>query len=311
MAVHIDPQLFDRLRSCAVGAAVGDALGMPLEFGAASPPDALVRQMLPGRLPSGSFTDDTEMAIALAESLAAHRPLNAEDLAQRFVQWHECSPPDEGIQTARALGWLARGENWETVKERLVEEMPDSAGNGSVMRCWPVALAWWNNRSQRITDSKLQSELTHPNPDCVSSCVFVNLLINDLARGTKPEQAFRASLESVSFPDDFRKLLLAAPNRTREELKNTGWVRHTLESSIWALLTTENFEEAVIQVVNLGKDADTAGAVTGALAGAAYGLEAIPTSWRQQLKGIWPLSSGNTWGCQDIIALADKLILGT
>jgi ADP-ribosyl-[dinitrogen reductase] hydrolase len=98
-----------------------------------------------------------------------------------------------------------------------------------------------------------------------------------------------------------------APERQREELLNSGWVRHTLESAVWGLLTTGSFEEAVVQVVNLGQDADTAGAVVGALAGAAYGLHAIPARWRAELHGEWPLRSGAHWTVSDLVDLADRL----
>ncbi len=83
--MNLTPDIQGRMRGCAVGAAVGDALGMPLEFGPRRPADRLVREMQGGRLPPGTFTDDTEMALALAESLLAHRPLDPMDLAQRFV----------------------------------------------------------------------------------------------------------------------------------------------------------------------------------------------------------------------------------
>jgi len=80
----MDAAMRDRARGCAVGVAVGDALGMPLEFGPRQPSDRLVREMKPGRLPAGTFTDDTEMTLALAESLVTHCPLRPPDLAQRF-----------------------------------------------------------------------------------------------------------------------------------------------------------------------------------------------------------------------------------
>ena len=99
----------------------------------------------------------------------------------------------------------------------------------------------------------------------------------------------------------------AAPTKRRDELPNSGWVRHTVESAIWGLLTTHSFEEAVVQVVNLGNDADTAGAVVGALAGAAYGLPAIPAAWRAALHGEWPLRSGVRWDEARLVALADQL----
>lgn len=308
MTVLSDQNLRSRLIGCAVGSAIGDALGMPLEFGAPRSPDDYVTEMIPGRLPAGSFTDDTEMSLAVAESILTRQPLDCQDLTRRFVQWHKSMPPDEGIQTARVLSWLERGESWQSVSGRIEREMPDSAGNGSIMRCWPVALVWWGNRSQRITDSILQSQITHPHPDCIAGCKLVNLMIVDLAKGATPLQAFDASLQSVVLSEDFRKMLNAAPRRGRQELKNTGWVRHTLESAVWALLNTTTFEDALIQAVNLGEDADTVGAVVGALAGAAYGVEAIPQRWRSQLQGEWPLNSGNIWRETDFVELADRLM---
>ncbi|HQH72423.1 MAG TPA: ADP-ribosylglycohydrolase family protein, partial [bacterium] len=102
-------------------------------------------------------------------------------------------------------------------------------------------------------------------------------------------------------------VIQAAPTKGRGDLPNTGWVRHTLESAVWGLLTTDSFAEAVVQVVNLGDDADTAGAVVGALAGATYGMEAIPAAWRAALHGEWPLRSGERWDAVRLVGLADRL----
>ena len=81
-----------------------------------------------------------------------------------------------------------------------------------------------------------------------------------------------------------------------------------MESAVWGLLTTNSFETAVVQVVNLGHDADTAGTVVGALAGAAYGLDSIPARWREAVRGEWPLHSGRVWRAADLAALADRLV---
>jgi ADP-ribosyl-[dinitrogen reductase] hydrolase len=109
-------------------------------------------------------------------------------------------------------------------------------------------------------------------------------------------------------PAESQATIEAAPLRSRGQLANSGWVRHTLESAVWGLMTTDSFEEAVIQVVNLGRDADTAGAVVGALAGAAYGLSAIPERWRQVLRGQWPIKDGLVWRTPDLVRLADRLL---
>lgn len=311
--------LQDRARGCAVGAAAGDALGMPLEFGPRRAPDRLVRRMEAARLPAGTFTDDTEMALDLAESLLAHRPLDPGDLAQRFAAWLQAGPPDVGIHTRSVLSRIGAGERWEKAVEAVQQQRPDSAGNGSVMRCWPVALAYGldpsdssqkgRNLDQMLADSRLQSRVTHPHAECQAGSAFVNATIHHLLRGVAPADAVALALEAATVPEPLRAVIEAAPSRRREELPNSGWVRHTLESAVWGLLTTDSFEEALVQVVNLGGDADTAGAVVGALAGAAHGLEAIPARWRQVLRGEWPLRSGTIWREADLIDLADRLTL--
>lgn len=301
------PDLQDRLRGIAVGAALGDALGMPLEFGPAIPPDRLVRAMRPGRLPAGAFTDDTEMALALAESLLTHRPLDPADLAGRFVAWYRAGPADIGRQTRLVLKRIARGEPWDAAGAAVQAENPWSAGNGSVMRCWPVALAHWDDLTALLADSRRQSQVTHPHAECVAGCAFVNAALHHLLHGAGPQGAVRQALAQAGLPDELRQVVTTAPQKRRGELPNTGWVRHTLESAVWGLLTTDSFEEAVVQVVNLGDDADTAGAVVGALAGAAYGLDAIPDAWLAALHGQWPLQGGQRWDAARLIALADRL----
>lgn len=297
-------------QGCAVGAAIGDALGMPLEFGPRRPVDQLVRDMRPGRIPAGTFTDDTEMALALADSLVAHRPLDPADLAQRFVGWLRAGPPDVGIHTREVLWAIAGGQPWDEAVRAVQGQRPDSAGNGSVMRCWPVALTWWDDLDRLLADSRLQSRVTHPHPECEAGSAFVNAAIYYLLRGTPRPEAVTRALDAAAVPAPLRAAVEGALARTREQLPNSGWVRHTLESAVWGLLTTDSFEEAVVQVVNLGNDADTAGAVAGALAGAAYGMEGIPLPWRQALRGEWPLGSGRYWKAADLIEMADRLVGG-
>jgi ADP-ribosyl-[dinitrogen reductase] hydrolase len=299
----------NRSRGCALGAAIGDALGMPLEFGPRRTLGRLVRSLEPGRLPAGTFTDDTEMALALADSLLAYRPLDPADLAQRFAAWLQAGPDDVGIHTRKVLSCIADGQPWEEAVDAVQRQNPDSAGNGSVMRCWPVALAHWDDLDQLLADSRLQSRVTHPHPECEAGSTFVNAIIYYLLNDATHEDAVAQALDAVdNMPAPLRAVIEQAPTRKREELQNSGWVRHTLESAVWGLLTTDTFEDAVVQVVNLGNDADTAGAVVGALAGAAYGIDAIPLRWREALQGEWPLRSGTRWKATDLISLAERLI---
>jgi len=297
----------DRLRGIAVGAAIGDALGMPLEFGLASPPEELITNMLPGRLPAGSFTDDTEMALALAESLLAMRKLDPGDLAKRFTDWYQRNPADIGIHTSSVLHRICAGETWQEAASGVQAKDPLSAGNGSVMRCWPVAIAAWQNQKLMLEFSQMQSQVTHAHSECTSACAFINDMLYHLIHGKSLYDAYETALDEVEMPQGLHQTIKLAPHRKREELRNTGWVRHTIESALWGLLNTYQFEDALIQVINLGADADTAGTVAGALAGAAYGLEAIPSGWKKALRGEWPLNSGKIWSVKEMIILADNL----
>jgi ADP-ribosyl-[dinitrogen reductase] hydrolase len=303
----MDAAMRSRIRGCALGAAVGDALGMPLEFGPPQPADRLVREMRTGRLPAGTFTDDTEMALGVAESLLSHCPLDPEDLAQRLAAWYQSGPDDVGIHTAAVLSRIAGGEAWNRAADAVQRRHPESAGNGSVMRCWPVALTHWDDLQQLAADSRLQSCLTHPHPECQAGSELVNVVIYHLLRGIRPQESVERGLRDVDLPEPVRRVVEEAPRRRRDQLVNSGWVRHTLESAFWGLLTTHCFEDAVVQVANLGNDADTAATVAGALAGAAYGLEAISDAWLDEIQGEWPLASGTSWRAADLIALADRL----
>ena len=182
------------------------------------------------------------------------------------------------------------------------------------MRCWPIAIACWDNSAYLVAGSRLQSEVTHFHKDCVDACVFTNLLLSSIVNGRRnapPEALLRegiaSSVEKVSFDPDFRTVIDLAPVRSRKDLPNTGWVRHTLESALWAVLTTHSFEEALVQAVNLGNDADTTGSVAGAIAGAMYGMDAIPSRWKDLLHGEYPLRSKHLWFCNDFAKLADDL----
>jgi ADP-ribosyl-[dinitrogen reductase] hydrolase len=280
---------------------------MPLEFGLASPPDDLITSMRPGRLPAGSFTDDTEMALALAESLLAMRKLDPADLARRFADWYRRNPPDVGIHTSSVLHRICTGEPWQEAARGVQAKEPSSAGNGSIMRCWPVAISAWQNQNAILEFSRLQSQVTHPHEECTAGCVFVNDMLYHLIQGKSLYESYETALQEIELPQGLAQTIRLAPHRKREELRNTGWVRHTVESALWGLLNTYSFEDALIQVINLGADADTAGTVAGALAGAAYGLEAIPSAWKKALRGEWPLKTGKFWSVKELIALADNL----
>jgi len=307
------PDLQDRLRGIAVGAAIGDALGMPLEFRPARSEHDLVSEMVAGPLPKGSFTDDTEMALALAESLLITSPLNVRDLAARFNGWYQSRPSDVGIHTAKVLQLIGRGVPVTEAARQVQAADPDSAGNGSVMRAWPIAIARHNNAGLLASETRLQGEVTHTHPDSTAGALVFNLILFQILQmGNAPaetliREAITSAVHQVDIDPDFLVTIQLAPMRMRPDLKNSGWVRHTMESALWSLTTTRSFEEALIRAVNLGNDADTPGCVTGAIAGAMYGLEGIPARWKQAVHGEYPIRSGKLWFLQEFIDLVDRL----
>lgn len=303
-----DGAVIDRARGCLVGAALGDAFGMPLEFGPPRAGDGQVRDLIAGRLPAGMFTDDTEMMLALAESLLHRRPLDPADLAARFVVWYALRPPDVGVHTSAVLRRVAGGESWGHAATAVQSARPGSAGNGSVMRCFPVALAYRVDLESCLRESRLQSRVTHPHEECQAACALVNAALWRLLRGATPAAAVDQAVEDARLPPGLADAVRAAPARSPGDLENTGWVRHTVESAVWGVLTTGSYRDAIIAVANLGGDADTAAAVAGALAGAAYGLGGIPGDWRDRLRGRWPVGGDGWWGSDDLARLADSLL---
>lgn len=257
----------DRLVGAFVGLAVGDALGAKLEF-QPRPPTNLVTQMVGGGvwgMPPGGWTDDTSMALCLAESLIAHPHFDPRDLMDRFVDWllegacsHTGTCFDIGGTTRAALQkYLATGEAFAG------SEDPDTAGNGSIMRLAPVVLALHADPERMTAVARAQSRTTHAAPECLEYC----------------ERLARTLLAQATGSD------LPETPHTRATVQSTGYVVDTYEAAIWATSTTGSFQEALIAAVNLGGDADTVGAVTGQIAGARYGYRAIPGDWLDRL--LW------------------------
>lgn len=283
------PAELDRVSGCLVGLAVGDALGAPLEF--------MERREVRGKYPNGlremvastvweagEYTDDTQMALLLADSLLARRQLDARDIAQRFHEWHK-SAKDVGIMTRAVLNSHGFQEFPEKAAANYFARFPDaSAGNGALMRCAPVAISCLGRRELLAETSRLSARVTHFDPLAQSSCVILNeWLAEIILHGSKDgRQRGLAQLEETE-RTAWKKLekIGAVPE---EEIFSSGFTVHTLEAATWSFLTTESFEEAVVRAANLGDDADTVAAVCGALAGAYYGYAAIPIRWRNALK---------------------------
>ncbi|MBD8676856.1 ADP-ribosylglycohydrolase family protein [Sphingomonas sp. CFBP 13720] len=276
----------DRAIGALVGLAVGDAVGTTLEFTRRDQMPALTDMVGGGpfSLKPGQWTDDTAMALALADSLISNLTLNEDDLMQRFVCWHRegeysCTGRcfDIGITTRQALSRFERDGN-----PVAGATDPYTAGNGSLMRLAPVAIAAWNNAAQRHDLAERQSRTTHGAEEAIDACIAYSDLIAE-AVGGLPHDAILTPRACGLAPSVAAVLAGSWQGKARSTIQSSGYVLHSLEAALWCVARTGDFASAVLLAANLGDDADTTAAITGQLAGALYGYEAIPITWRSKL----------------------------
>jgi len=287
-----DPVLRDRFRGALLGLAVGEALGAPADFLTAAQIEerhGLITEMLGGGchdVAPGETTDATAMMLCLAESLADVGAFDPEDVMERYLAWFDGTPRDVSLTVRTVLLSFRSGTHWDLASRRAFEILGSpTAGNGSLMRCAPLALLYCGDAEARHANSLRESMLTHFDRLAGWACVAFNDLLDAAIAGE-----LRAELPSIAHTIDeedkrvsatLREALEAEP----EEIQSSSFVLDTLCTAVWSVLHTVTFEEAVCAAVNLGNDADTAGAVTGALAGAAYGETGIPPRWLAHLEG--------------------------
>jgi ADP-ribosyl-[dinitrogen reductase] hydrolase len=292
----------DRRRGALIGLAVGDALGAAVEF--KSPGSfALVtgyRSGGPHRLEAGEWTDDTSMALALADSIAtAGWDLN--DQADRYVQWWKTGKYsvngrcfDIGITTRSALGNYVAKKNALASGDRL----ESASGNGSIMRLAPVPIRYahlYPTEGDELSRLAEESSLpTHASNQCVSACRFLATILAALIQGGDRGEVLSPKWKPLQRLNDIKPLhpLIqeVAQGSFRQKqppaIQGSGWVVKSLEASLWAFHDADTFEEAVLRAVNLGDDADTTGAICGQLAGAYWGESNIPQSLRSGLARV-------------------------
>lgn len=294
------PQLQDRFRGVLLGSAAGDALGAPLEFQPARDPNHYVTDMIGGgwlRLAPGEWTDDTQMTLCAVDSLLEKRVFDPDDIARRFVAWLQSNPPDVGNHTRTVLNAIGRGMGWEEASVQAQAANPDNAPNGSLMRCSPLALFFYRHPDYVATLSPVFSRITHAHADCEQSCVFLNVAIALLLMGANKQAAVAGAEQACVGASEALKARIRRAQEVRNDTSPTGYVLDTLEVAVWAFLHTATLEAALIAVINRGADADTVGAVTGALAGAYYGYSNIPARWQFALQE-----------CDALLARADGLL---
>jgi len=278
----------DRGVGALLGLACGDAVGTTVEFSARGTFEPLTDMVGGGpfTLEPGEWTDDTSMALCLADSLLSQRTFDPIDQLERYVRWYR-----EGYLSSNGRCF----DIGNTVRTALHEfertGRPDcgptgdhSAGNGSIMRLAPVVLFFYPNGDIVDRQAAASSVTTHGAAEAVASCRILAGILYALIDGRPKEEALTAVV-----PADWMSPRLQGvaagdyASKDMEEIAGTGYAVASLQAALWCFLNSESFEEAILLAANLGDDADTTAAVCGQLAGAYYGAGGIPQSWRSRL----------------------------
>ena len=298
----------DRFLGCLLGLAAGDALGTTLEFqapGTFEPVDDMVgggaHELRPGQ-----WTDDTSMALCLATSLIECRGFDALDQMQRYVRWYR-----EGYFSSRDRCF----DIGTTTEAALLQFMdtrdpyagsthPRRAGNGSLMRLAPVPMYFAGDAAEAIDRSADSSRTTHAAEEAVDACRYYGGLLVGALHGVDKETLLSPAYcpaEGLWEKSPLAKKIAEVADgsfkrRQPPEIKGSGYVVESLEAALWAFHKSRDFREGALLAVNLGDDADTTGAIYGQIAGACYGVEAIPPRWQ----GLLTM-------CDEIVSIADSL----
>ncbi len=285
----------DRSRGCLLGLAVGDAVGTTLEFkqpGTFQPIDDMIGGG-PFHLKPGQWTDDTSMALCLAESLVERNHFDAVDQMRRYVWWYRqgylsstgrCF--DIGRTTREALELFERSG-----VPFCGPTDPRKAGNGSIMRLAPVPLYYADDPSTAIAMAGESSETTHGAPTAVDACRYLAALIVGSLQGVPKDELLSDHFAPVEgywtafqLVPEIEEIARGSFRRKEPpEIKGSGYVVQSLEAALWAFEKSRSFRDGCLMAANLGDDADTTAAVYGQLAGSYYGESGIPESWLEKL----------------------------
>ena len=310
----------DKLYGVGIGATIGDAFGMPIEFDHQN--KQIIKKMYPSadfdgllswaELPPGTFTDDTQMSMALVDAMLSEgRTLLPSAVAREFKKWFDSEPIDVGAHTQNVLGNMKiDGSNWEEVAFEAYQEKPGSAANGATMRTWPTAVLHHFDHYSRVVDSTIkQAQVTHMNADAVYAAVFVSCLIHRLINGSKLIESIDDCLKLVKkhLSDELYNAISKGHTLKYKDLNGgTGWIVNTMNVVMWSIRNTDTFRDAIIRSANVRGDTDTNASITGAIAGALYGFNEIPQAWLVYLnkKNEW-----NEWNGEQmtIARLKDRI----
>ena len=287
MADHITAE--DRAVGALLGLAAGDAVGTTLEFKAPGTFEPIIDMVGGGpfRLPAGAWTDDTSMALCLAESLVDTGDMDLTDQLRRYVAWHR---DGHLSSTGRCfdIGHTTRSQlaRFERTGEPI-DPAPhdDAAANGSLMRLASVPIRWHADIGAAADRSAESSRTTHAAARPVDACRVLGAMTAALVAGTPPDEVLDPAFWQWGPLHPEIEAIARGSWRTKEPpaIRGTGYCVDALEAAIWAVAGADDFRSAVLRAANLGDDADTTAAIAGQLAGARWGASGIPSGWRSKL----------------------------
>lgn len=275
----------EQARGGLLGLAVADALGAPLEFTSPAQAAAAVAaglEMTGGgsfRWLPGEWTDDTTMALCLAESIGEHGLLELDDVTHRYAEWASSGPKDIGNATSAALRGASSAAEARERAQSYVERTGGGAGNGTIMRAAPIGLAA-TSLAEAVDAARADAALTHGDPRAghASAALCAALLsLDEPVAAARAECAGEAKLLDALDSDEDGLAELAA--------HEMGACWTALGVALHSLTEIDDYERGVLWAISLGGDTDTNAAVAGALLGARHGLESIPERWLEALRG--------------------------
>lgn len=299
--------MIERTTGALLGLACGDALGVAIEF---MDPVTVKRRygrvtemMAAGPWAAGEWTDDTGLALCVARGILDSPADPVAATGRQFLEWAKHSK-DFGSTFRAAVAYYQRSGDWfEASRQTPQAKSGRAAGNGSLMRSLPVALAY-GDLNRLLTESARLSAMTHWNPQAEVTCALYCLFIRELLGGAEPRVAWEVALATTQraadagsmakgtpgpapLPDDFWQRLQRVHQLRYEDLQPSGYAGHCLEcleAAVWCCLHAESAEQAILDAINLAGEADTIGAVAGGAAGAIWGAESLPERWLSVLQ---------------------------
>lgn len=272
--------LLDKIKGGLLGLAIGDALGCSAEF---MTPEQIkhkfgvldeIKGGGPFSFQKGAVTDDTDMTLCIARGILKNRENPISSIGDEFVKWYDTNPKDIGNSTQFSIRYFKHCNDWVNASQISHEFTGrQSAGNGSLMRCLPIALIYKDEKTI-VSLSKEQSRLTHWDELAGEACSIYNRIAFQILNGEDLKEAIKNIIKGTQFENSINE---------KPDSKPDGYVVNTMNWIIHLLINTESYEEVIIRAVNMGYDSDTTAAIAGGLAGVHYGFKNIPDRWLKEV----------------------------